>query len=258
MEQSTSAVNWRVRNAAKRAGQYRAWSYQAIARGADGVLQFQWRQSSAGAERFHSAMVPHAGRDSRIWRDVVRLGAELPRLDRVEGTTVPARVAIVFDWTVWWSLDQPDLPIGVDYPEAVFGWYRELYRNHIVVDFVSVDGPFDRYNAVIAPHLFAATDSQLQALAGFVEQGGRLLVTYLSGIVDNRGHAGSDRYLGPLAGTLGVRVEEFAPVAAADSVLLRSREEQPGWAADGASTSRPVMPRSCGRSTTATSPACPR
>ena len=80
MEQAPSAVNWRAVNAPKAPGQYRALSLQAVARGADAVLSFQWRAAATGAERFHSGMVPHAGTDSRVWREVISLGADLRRL----------------------------------------------------------------------------------------------------------------------------------------------------------------------------------
>jgi beta-galactosidase len=82
MEQASAHVNWRQRNATKRPGVMRLGSYQAVARGADGIMFFQWRQSKAGAENHHSGMLPHAGTDSRVWREVKTLGNELTRLDR--------------------------------------------------------------------------------------------------------------------------------------------------------------------------------
>src|SRR5699024_5281449 len=56
MEQVTSQVNWRPQNVLKRPGQMRLWSYQAMARGANGLMFFQWRASKAGAEKFHGAL----------------------------------------------------------------------------------------------------------------------------------------------------------------------------------------------------------
>jgi beta-galactosidase len=61
MEHSTSAVNWQERNIAKGPGQIARNSMQHLGRGADGALFFQWRAARAGAEKFHSALVPHAG-----------------------------------------------------------------------------------------------------------------------------------------------------------------------------------------------------
>ena len=85
MEHSTSAVNWQPRNQPKMPGEMLRNSLAHVARGADAVMFFQWRQSFAGSEKFHSAMVPHGGRDTRVWREVVELGAALKRLAPVRG-----------------------------------------------------------------------------------------------------------------------------------------------------------------------------
>ncbi len=74
MEHSTSAVNWQPVNHAKVPGGTLRNSLAHVARGADTLGFFQWRQSPAGAEKFHSALVPHAGRDSARFREVVELG----------------------------------------------------------------------------------------------------------------------------------------------------------------------------------------
>ena len=62
MEQAPAHVNWRPRNATKRPGVMRLGSLQAVARGADAVMFFQWRASRAGAETYHSAMILTADR----------------------------------------------------------------------------------------------------------------------------------------------------------------------------------------------------
>src|SRR5690606_596796 len=97
MEHSTSAVNWQPRNLAKPPGQLVLDALAHVARGSEGALFFQWRASRAGSEKWHSAMVPHAGTDSKIWREVVRLGAHLQRLAEIRGSTVRAEVAVLFD-----------------------------------------------------------------------------------------------------------------------------------------------------------------
>jgi beta-galactosidase len=215
MEQATSAVNWRRANAAKKPGQMRAWSYQAVSRGCDGVLFFQWRQSRAGAEKFHSGLVPHVGTNSRIFREVEQLGAELKGLDQVLGTRVSARVAIVVDWDSWWSIEQQATPGDVSYVQHLFAWHREFTRRHVAVDFVQSSGPFDAYELVVVPSLFAASAADLASLAAYGETG-HLLVTFQSGITDEDAHLTEGGYLGALQDTLGVRVEEFAPLAGPD------------------------------------------
>ncbi|UFS58733.1 beta-galactosidase [Subtercola endophyticus] len=216
MEQATSAVNWRTSNAPKRPHHMRAGSYQAVARGADGILFFQWRQSVAGAEKFHSALLPHAGPQTRVFREVEELGAELAGLGEVLGSRLTAHVAIVFDWASWWSLEQEATPADIDYVKHVFSWYRELLRRNVAVDFVKPGASVDGYKAVLVPALFAASTSDLAVLSDYAEHGGNLLVTFQSGITDENLHITEGGYLGSLQKTLGITVEEFAPLASAD------------------------------------------
>ncbi len=90
MEHSTSAVNWQPVNRAKAPGQTVRDSLAHVARGADTIGFFQWRQSRAGSEKFHSALVPHAGADSARFREVCRLGELAHRLGEVRGSRVEA------------------------------------------------------------------------------------------------------------------------------------------------------------------------
>ncbi len=213
MEQATSAVNWRERNAPRPRGQHRAHSLQAVGRGADGILHFQWRQSVAGAERFHSAMLPHAGEHTRLFRDVTALGAELEGLSGIVGAPVPARVAVVLDWDSWWALEQDATPGRVDYVERFLDWYAPFLRRGVTVDVVPPGAPLAGYALVVVPTLHVARTGDLTALDAYVRGGGHLVVTYASAVVDEDLHVHDGGYLGPLRETLGVRVEELAPTA---------------------------------------------
>ncbi len=213
MEQSTSAVNWRPRNAPKPAGMHRALSLQAVARGSDGVMQFQWRQSRAGAEKFHSAMLPHAGEDTRIFRETVALGEELAGLADVVGSRVTARTAILFDWDSWWTHAQGATPSRIDYVRTVFRWYRELWRRGVLVDLARPGSDLSGYDVVVVPAAVTLSSAARLELARFARDGGRLLVTYQSAILDEDLHVILNGYLGELRETLGLRVEEFAPPA---------------------------------------------
>jgi beta-galactosidase len=221
MEQSPSAVNWRAQNAAKAPGQMRAWSYQSVARGADGILFFQWRQSRAGSEKFHSGMVPHGGTDTRVWREIEQLGGELQRLSGaeagVEGSRVPSSVAIALDWDSWRAIEQPASPTSVSYLETLFAWHHALTSLGLAVDFVRAEADLSAYRLVVAPAHFVATDAQVENLAAFADAGGTLVVGFGTAITDEHLHVRLGGYLGePLRRALGVWVEEFAPPAAPD------------------------------------------
>ena len=74
MEHSSSAVNWRPINYRVEPGELVRDSLAHLAMGSDAICYFQWRQSKAGAEKWHSSMVPHAGPDSPDLPRRVRAG----------------------------------------------------------------------------------------------------------------------------------------------------------------------------------------
>jgi beta-galactosidase len=215
MEQAAAAVNWREVNAPKTAGMMRAWSIQAVARGADGILFFQWRQSDRGSERFHSAMLPHSGTESRSWKQVRALGSELAQLGSCELGTVRASVAFVMDWDSWWSIEQPDLPAELSYVGLLSSWYRPFWERGTLVDFVQPGADLSSYTTVVAPALFATSSETLRWLAEAAEHRS-LIVSFQTGITDLTGRLTSGEYLGSLATALGIEVEEFHPRAVSD------------------------------------------
>src|SRR5690625_6779444 len=109
-----------------------------LARGADGVMFFQWRASKKGAEKFHLAMVPHAGPDSRVFREVCELGATLQDLAPVRGSRGGADIAILYDWESQWAQDLPWRPsVDLGHRQQTQSWYERLWRDHHAVDFRS-------------------------------------------------------------------------------------------------------------------------
>jgi len=234
MEQAPSAVNWRPRNARKPPGMMRSLSLQAVGRGADGICFFQWRAARAGAEKFHSAMVPHAGAASRTFEEVVALGEELGQLREVVGTNVDASVAILLDWSSWWALEQPSHPDStLDFRAILESWYEPLYRSHVPVDFVSPDGPLHRYRVLLAPNLYLVAPEHAKRLADFVSAGGTLVVGPFSGIVDEHDHVPEGRYPAAFRKVLGLEVEELAPLAEGEVVSLSGPLAGSGASASG-------------------------
>jgi beta-galactosidase len=222
MEQSPNRVNWRPWNAAKASGLMRLWSYQAIARGADGVLFFQWRQSQAGAEKWHSAMVPHGPVDSSpTWREVVRLGSELRRLDAVADTRVHADAAIVLDWESWWALELPSKPSAdVRLLDRIEACYEPFHRANVTADFVAPADDLSAYRLVVVPNLYLVSDDAAENLRRYVADGGTLVVSFFSGIVDPSDHVRLGGYPGAFRDLLGLRVEDFEPLAGDQRVGL--------------------------------------
>jgi beta-galactosidase len=223
MEHSTGAVNWQPVNRAKNPGELRRNALAHVAHGADGIAYFQWRAAKAGAEQWHSAMLPHAGTDSAIWRDVVQLGADLRALAEVRGSRGTASVAVVWDWNARWALELPSQPSEeVRYLDQVRSWYEPLWRSGIAVDFVRPDADLSPYRLVLAPSLYLVDGAGAANLSAFASSGGTLAVGFHSGAVDENCHVRLGGYPGAFREVLGVRTDELFPLLAGESLALSS------------------------------------
>ncbi|WP_203780450.1 beta-galactosidase [Paractinoplanes rishiriensis] len=214
MEHSTSAVNWQPVNVAKRPGELDRDSLTHVAHGSDAVSFFQWRQSRAGAEKYHSAMLPHAGTDSAMFRSVVALGERLRGLAFVAGTRrKKAPAAIIFDWQSWWAAEQDSHPTDrLLYRREAVDWYTAFLNAGVRADVVPVTASLTDYPVVVAPILHVIPADLGARLTTYVQNGGHLVTTYFSGIVDENDHIWLGGYPGPLRDALGLRIEEFAPL----------------------------------------------
>lgn len=225
MEQATTHVNWRQRNATKRPGVMRLGSYQAVARGADGIMFFQWRASKAGAEKFHSGMLPHVGTDSRVWREVKGLGAELRKLDGILASQVQAEAAILMDWESWWALELGSKPSNdLQLSSQLIQYYGPLFKRNITVDFAHPESDLSRYKLVLVPNLYLVNESTAENINRYVENGGTLVMSFFSGIADEHDHIRLGGYPAPFREMLGVVVEEYAPYSQTQCNLISTTD----------------------------------
>lgn len=230
MEHSTSAVNWQPRNLAKPDGQLVLDSLAHVARGSEGALFFQWRASRAGSEKWHSAMVPHAGTDSKIWREVVRLGGHLRALAQVEGSRTEARVAVLLDYPSAWAQEAPNQPsVDMTAFAEIRRWHTALWRAGVTADLAHPGADLTGYALVVAPALYLVDDAAIDNLTGYVRGGGALVVGAYSGLVDECDRVRPAPLPGAFAGLLGVRVEEFHPLPEGVRVRLDDGAEGAVW-----------------------------
>ncbi|MCR6689300.1 beta-galactosidase [Cellulomonas sp.] len=213
MEQAAGAVNWRPHNVPKTPAQMLQDSLRAVAHGADGVCYFQWRASAAGAESFHSALLPHAGPDTVLHRAVRAQGRALAALRPVVGARVPARAALVHDWPALWASELPARPSDrlrvLDQLEA---YHRPLWRAGIATDVVPSTAPLDGYDLVVVPALPLVSDAAAAAIAAVPQRGGVLVVGPFSGVQDPTTRVRTGAFPAPWTGVLGLAGEEWRPL----------------------------------------------
>lgn len=211
MEQSPSVTNWMPINSLKRPGEMRRFSYEAMAHGADTLMFFQMRQSPAGSEMYHGALIDHSGRDdTRVFKECTSFGEELKKLgDMPLGGKAPAECAIIFDWPTWWALeDVGGISARVKYPDEALRYYKAFFESNVPVDIIGADDDLSKYRLVIAPLYYMVHDGAKERFEIYVKNGGRLLFTYYSGYVDENAHILKGGYPGSLRELVGARIEE--------------------------------------------------
>ncbi|GHF35824.1 beta-galactosidase [Deinococcus metalli] len=211
MEQTPSQTNWQPVNSLKRPGVMRLQSWQAVAHGADAVMFFQMRRSVGACEKFHGAVMEHHGRtDTRVFREVAALGAELRALGDVTlGARVPARVAVWFDWPAWWAVENSMGPSNaLDYLREVTALYAAFHAQGYAVDLVGSDSDLSGYGVVASTLLYLLPAGAAETITAFVEGGGTFLAGLLSGVADDSDRVFPGGPPGPLRDLLGVWVEE--------------------------------------------------
>lgn len=187
MESTPSMTNWQGISRLKRPGMNILSSMQAIAHGSDSVQYFQWRKSRGSSEKFHGAVVDHSGRnDDRVFLEVQELGNRLEAVSELQGSHVQAPVAIVFDWENRWALNDSRGPRnqGIHYEQTVREHYQYFREAGINVDIVDSEGSLDGYKLVVAPMLYMLRNGFPEKLRRFVAEGGYLVGTYMSGLVN--------------------------------------------------------------------------
>lgn len=214
MEQAAGAVSqWRL-NVVKQPGRLRLGSFQAVAHGADAVMYFQWRASAFGQEKFHSAMLPHGGKATRSWEEVRDLGNELSKIDDVVGGRTRADVAFVWDWENWWAVEGVAHPRNdFDYRAVESAHYQSVWRTNAATDVVSLSDDLSKYRVLVIPNQYLITAGQRRAVRDFAERGGRVLISYFSGIVDENDQVIPGGYPGGLRDVIGAHIRELSPLA---------------------------------------------
>lgn len=211
MEQTPSVTNWLPYNALKRPGVMRLWSYQAVAHGADTVMFFQMKRSIGACEKYHGAVIDHAGHENtRVFREIAKLGAELEKIGSLTlGARTASKAAILFDWDNWWATDYSAGPsVSLHYCDEILNYYKAFHNLNISVDLIGTDDDLSQYAFVVAPLLYMVKTGYDDKLRRFVQNGGRFLTTFFSGYVDEHDLVTVGGYPGRLRDILGIWVEE--------------------------------------------------
>ena len=211
MESSPSAVNWQPINRLRQPGVLMLQGMQAIAHGSDSVQYFQFRKGRGGAEKYHGAVVDHAGTsETRVYREAAEVGRRLGALKALVGSAPESRIALIYDWENRWALENAGFGHNHHqrYEDTVRTHYRALRGLAYDVDIIDQTCAFDGYRVVIGPMTYLLRPGFAERVQAFVSDGGVYVGTYVSGWVDEDDKCFLGGWPGPLKEVFGLWDEE--------------------------------------------------
>lgn len=212
IETTPSQVNWADVSPLKRPGMHRTSNLLAVSRGSQGVCYFQFRASRGSSEKYHGAVVSHDGRaDTRVFREVRETSDLFHSLQPLLPSLPRPEVAIIYDYQNLWTLQEIETPAkqAINYVSTCVNHYTPFWQRGIGVDVTDQSADFSRYKIVVAPMLQMLLPGTAERLTAFVEKGGILITTYLTGYVNETDLCFLGGFPGPLRELLGVRIEEL-------------------------------------------------
>jgi beta-galactosidase len=238
MEMSPNHASWAKCCSAKRPGEIGKIAMDNIAHGANSALYFQIRRTPAGFEKFHGAMISHAGHlDTRIARELKSLGEDLAKLPLdLQKEGLCAQAAVIHDWDEKLGVEIPcTVQKMIDYSAEVKHYYRYFHDRNINVDVISLDQDFSRYRLIVAPMVCMVREEHAQRLGKFVEDGGVLVLTYYSGYTNECDYMYLGGQPGPfreIAGLWGEEIDGARPEDANSMVFSDGSTCGAGWMCD--------------------------
>lgn len=209
MEQQAGQINWADVNPGIRPGTVRLWTWHDLAAGADTVVYFRWRACLYAQEQYHSGLLRHDAGPDLGYREMLRMKDEQPVMRSIQGTRVPADVALLLDYNDLWALDLQPHNRVMTYWRHLFAYHRALMRVGVPTDIVSKNADLARYKLVIAPSLLLADDALAARLTEYVKAGGTLVLGARSGFKTPTNQV-TDRSLpGPFRTLVGATVEAW-------------------------------------------------
>jgi beta-galactosidase len=213
MEQQGGLPGWSVfwgRQAAP--GLYRAWAYQGVAHGADGICYFRWRTSRYGTEQYWQGILDQDSYPNARYQIISQTGREFAQLAALlKGSRVVSPVAMLVSPDSRWAFRIQPLVKDFNYNRQLGLYYGAFRRAGINVDVVFPQSDFSTYKIIVAPSLFVVDKTLVAKLTDFVREGGTLILTYRSGVKDENNVVTSQTLPGPLGELAGIAIHDFDP-----------------------------------------------
>ncbi|MFC7406404.1 beta-galactosidase [Georgenia alba] len=202
-------------------GQWRLAAYTCISRGANAVAYWHWHSLHYGNETYSHGILNHDLEANRCYDEVARTGHELQRVgDRLTDLAPAAEVAFLYSPDSRYAMvSQPALsepgsmrPDRRSYERIFNAFYRAYFDERAQIAVTHEVPDLAGHPVAVVPALYIADDATLDALVGYAEDGGHLVLSFRSGYADTFARARWERAPGRLRAAVGAGYNLYSNV----------------------------------------------
>lgn len=167
-----------------RPGQAKMWSYESVARGADGLLYFRYREGAKGAEQFCYGILDCDNVPRRKFYEAQSFFKEIRKYGEILSQPIKCECAMIYSFDSLASMRLQPQSVAYDNQREMKKLYKPFYDLNVPVDIIPAEREWHKYKVLVVPSLTVCDDLIRQRLKKYVADGGIALITYRTAVKD--------------------------------------------------------------------------
>jgi beta-galactosidase len=201
-------------------GQIYLWSLQNIAHGSRGFSYFRWDTPRTGQEQLWHGLVNFDRSPTEAYDEVRRAMADTKSLGPIITAPLLTDIAVLSTMDTAWAYDTQPITSSPGYRANLFDWYVAATQRESAVDVIASARFARGHRVVLAPSMLVASDAEAEEIQRFVAAGGIFIAGCRSGWFDEKSQVAGTGFPGALRELMGVKVDQYTPLAAGASSAL--------------------------------------
>jgi beta-galactosidase len=192
-------------------GQLRLQAFSHIASGANMVAYWPWHSIHNSFETYWKGLLSHDLEPNASYNEARQIASEFNSIgEHIVNLKKQNRVAIYFSNESLTALNSFPINSKLSYNDIVRKFYETLYKMNIECDFIDhTSTNINKYDVIVVPPLYTASDEELNRLIAYAENGGQIIFAFKSGFTNENVQVRSIRQPALIREACGMSYQQF-------------------------------------------------
>ena len=201
------------------------------------LLGWTWRTMLGGEEQFFHGLLGHDGVPSPVYHEYAHLAHDFRKLEKYAFPYLPnIEIGVAYNQESWWAQLYNPTHYAMPYTQGILYAQKALFTQNRDYNIVDLRRLKKEYKLLLIPNHIVMEPAAAATVRHFVEEGGTVLMTGYSAVVDETSKAFSTFRPGLLSDVFGLRVAGFdragmpdrkGNIQAAERTILRCGQALP-------------------------------